>query len=179
MALAALAAAAAAGAVAFNIVGVAAASPGRHHPSTVLGASLVSGGKELGMEVVAAQTFSSTTGGTYVPLPGASLSWSVPSTITETIVITFSGASVCQGGTGLGSCGVRPYIDGSPLAPTGWQADGTSTSAFGYTSLTYTWATTVGGGGHNLAIYYDGANIGETMALNNWTLELVAYNAHT
>ena len=159
-----------------SAVGVASAIP-LHHHTMATAATSWSGTKELGMRVVSSWSFASTTSSAFSAVPGASISFNVPAGITETIVITFSAGSLCQGGSNTANCDVTVNVDNTDLPVDPWMPAGTSTDVYNYTSLAYTWATTVTAGSHTVTMDYSTGGSGETFSFNNYTMDLTAYEA--
>lgn len=120
----------------------------------------------------------STSSTSYVELPTASASITVPAGGAATLFISFSAESLC---TGTGYCTVRVALDGNEIAPVVGN-DFAFDSTDGGTETITSWeshaiqrvATGVAAGAHTVTIQYAVTNAATTLRLDDWGLTALA-----
>jgi hypothetical protein len=112
----------------------------------------------------------------YVNLPGASTSISVPSHHTALILVRFSAESECDGGTFGSYCSARVLVDGNGAPPTpnfdfAFDTDaGVNTGYPIWQSSSMDRSIVVGSGNHTVRVQWGVTDGGTTFRLDDWSL---------
>jgi hypothetical protein len=131
-------------------------------------------GGVVASKTVTGSAASSTAAAAFVDLPGGSTTVDIATGQTGQVVVTFSGESVCYGGTGW--CTLRILIDGSELAPsvgTNFAFDSTDNN----TETSSSWeshaiqrvSATLASGSHTVQVQWGVSGVA-TFELDDWAL---------
>jgi len=128
-----------------------------------------------------AQTTSSTS---YVPLPGATATITVPALKTQLVNVRFSAESYCFGSTSLSFnwCSVAVFADGVEMLPNSnfdfaFDANGNADDAWEGHAMERT--AVLGPGTHTISLQWAVTNAGVTFRLDDWTMAITQYsNGH-
>jgi hypothetical protein len=127
----------------------------------------VSCGAEIRSTVKTEDTVSTTNSTTFVRLPGAAVSFSVPSGATRCVKVTFSAQGACSATSAPDVCQVRAV--GAHLLPKGAKTIKTSAAT---ASHSFEWVSRVGAGNYTVRLHRRVANAETEFRIDDWTLDV-------
>jgi hypothetical protein len=133
------------------------------------------GGTITAAKVTRGDSAVTTTSTTFVNLPTASATMSVPTGHQALLLMRFSGESECDGGTGGNWCSVRILVDGVAALPASgidfaFDADAGSGSDDLWEGHSMDRSIVVGSGNHTVTVQWAVTNSTTTFRLDDWSL---------
>jgi hypothetical protein len=144
--------------------------------ATITGTQSAAGRQPTFVSIVRGANSSSATSSSWVDLPGASTTVTVPSGHKAMLLARFSGESACDG-AGTETCSIRVLIGGVEAAPAAGIADafdsndsGQETSNSWQADSIERWRSSLGPGSYTVKVQYRTNDADGTFYLDDWTL---------